>query len=143
MTSVISTVAQIAPRVKYLLQITDASGTRSLIPEADFDALITDYSSELVFANRSVVNTLDAETFIGHVGAATAQEGVAGTVYRDLGETVQVQTLGRTVFTYRLCQPVDGATTSGVPSDYPTANVYICTWSADPATVAVLVARTG
>lgn len=141
MTSVISTVAQIAPRVKYLLAVSDASGTRSVIAESDFDALITDFSDELVFANRSVVNTLDAETFIGNVSLYGPTN--TGTLYRDLGETVQVQTLGRTVYTYRLCQPVNGATTSGVPSDYPTANVYICTWSADPSSVAVLVARTG
>jgi hypothetical protein len=141
MTSVISTVAQIAPRVHFLLAVSDASGTRSVIPESDFDALITDYSAELIFANRSVVNTLDAATFIGH--ATTLAVSNTGTLYRDLGETVQVMTTGRSVYTYRLCQPVDGATTSGVPSDYPTANVYVCTWSADPATVAVSVARTG
>jgi hypothetical protein len=141
MTSVISTIAQIAPRVQYLLAVTDASGTRSVIAESDFDALITDYSDELIFANRSVINTLDAATFIANASTFTGSN--VGTLYRDLGETVQVQTAGRCVYTYRLCQPVDGATTSGVPSDYPTANVYVCTWSADPATVAVLVARTG
>jgi len=116
--------AQIGARIKFFIAV---QGTDYFYPSED--------------ATRTAVMT-EAEFLAATHGGPP---GRASSLYRDLGESVTTYIPGSGSLhlnIYRLVQRVNGATTEGVSGDEYDI-FYIRTWSADPATYPVTVARVG
>jgi hypothetical protein len=125
MSSIQSSPAQITGRVKYLTAI--ASDSTAFTP-ASLDTAIAAGSTYAARDLGGVINTNNAASFLGSITKATTIS--TGTQYRDMGKDFFIQTNGVNVYHYRLAQPVSGATTEGVPSNYANANVYVSVWNA-------------
>jgi hypothetical protein len=125
MSSIQSSPAQIGGRVKYLTAI--ASGSAAFTHAALVAAIDGSGSLYAVRDLGGVINTNNATSFVGDI-STTAY--TSGDQFRDMGKDFYVQTNGVNVYHYRLAQPVDGATTEGVPAAYSTANVYVQVWAA-------------
>ena len=83
-------------------------------------------------------------TYADYVGAIAAPgSATSGTLLRDTGKECVVvdNTTKMHLYKLRLVQPVNGATTEGVPVAYSTASYYVRVWSSDGS--GVTVARLG
>lgn len=129
--------AQIGSRTPYLVAFTNGTG---FTPAQLETALDTMPPHRVLLRTTSVVNVANATTLLGSI-ATTAIVGANS--YKDMGRTLILQSMGKDVYRFSLVQPINGPTTEGVPGSYSTASLYVCTWSADPATKVVTMTRTG
>jgi hypothetical protein len=130
--------SQIDSRSEYLLTIIDTSGVSQLsIPSTVAN------SNYIINYDGTILNTTDASAVLSELLIGGGINIAAPLQLRDMGKILYVQEDGVLVYKFRLVQPVNGPITEGVPGNYPTANMYVCTWSADPATLVVRVARIG
>ena len=124
MTSVQRSFAQIGERIKFLIAI---QGTEYFYPVED--------------ATRTAVMTEAGFLAATHGGPP----GASSSLYRDLGESVTTCIPGPGglhLNIYRLVQRMNGPQTEGVSGDEYDI-FYVRTWSADPTTYPVTVARVG
>jgi hypothetical protein len=142
MSSVLRSVAQIPASIKYLLVVINppAVSTDTDLTDASCYAFTCNAGS---FAGQSLIDSTSANAIL--VASGTSATGVDLTIaalYKDLGRQIVVYDPGShlRVAVFREVQEVDGATTGGVPNDYPTA-MFIKVWSASGA--GVYVARAG
>jgi hypothetical protein len=136
MSSLLRTFAQVPTQVKYLYAIENGTG---LTPTAVSTAVAT-YRSQVIGYDGTILNTRAASTFLGNIGTTSF---TASDTFVDMGKSLYIQTSGRDIYRFRLFQKINGPESSGVPANYTSANLYILIWSADPATKAVVVSRTG
>ncbi len=124
MTTQLRTISQIPALVKYVYAV---GSTDSWVPNAN-----TKVSTMLPYSEFSSKFTFNA--------AIDSNE-----IMRDMGKSVMLLTPeGYHYALLRLVQLVNGPTTEGVPDNWDTVGqFYVCTWSADPATINVTVSRTG
>ena len=122
MTSVQRSFAQIGERIKFLIAI---QGTEYFYPVED--------------ATRTAVMTEAGFLAATHGGPP----GASSSFYRDLGESVTTCIPGGLHLNiYRIVQRMNGPQTEGVSGDEYDI-FYVRTWSADPTTYPVTVARVG
>lgn len=138
MSSTLRTVAQIPPRIKYLVAVADTSDASANI------------LSDLCYSFTCPAGTF-SESLISNTAAAaipiaslTADDFAVGDLYKDLGRQLVIYdaTTDAHLIIYRAVQIVDddGAGDEGVPPTYPTVR-YVRVWAASGA--GVRVARTG
>lgn len=130
--------SQIDSRSEYLLPITDTSGILQLSI-----ASTVKNSSNIIRYDGSVLNTKNASAIWNELllaGGVNIQQPLQ---LKDMGKVLYILENGVEVLKLRMMQPVDGALTEGVPGNYPSANVYVCVWSANPAITVIHVARIG
>lgn len=136
MSSLLRSYAQVPIPVKYLYAIENSSG---LTPSAVRTA-VTTYRTQVNGYDGTILNTKAASTFLGNISTTNF---TAGENFVDMGKSLVIQTNGRDIYRFRLFQKINGPESSGVPVDYVNGSLYILIWSADPATKAVTVSRTG
>lgn len=139
MASTMRTIAQIPARVKYLLTV--------ITPEDQSTVTnVTDASCYAFTCNAGAFgeSLLDSNTANALLSDANPMGDTLtlGGLYKDLGRQIVVidPITNLRVAIFREVQEVNGAETSGVPANYPTAQ-FIKVWSASGA--GVYVARTG
>ena len=136
MSSTLRTVAQIPPRIKYLVAVaTGADGSDNILD----DSCVAFTCDSGAFLESSVIPHTSPAI------AAAAATGVGystGDMFKDLGRQLVIYDastkLHRVI--YRQVQRVDGADTEGVPGDYDEP-LFVRVWAASGA--GVRVARTG
>jgi hypothetical protein len=139
MSSTLRTVAQIPPRIKYLVAVAATSNASANIL-AD-----TCYSFTCAAGtfSKSLISTTEAAAIPSNANV-TADDFAAGDLYKDLGRQLVIYdaTTDAHLIIYRAVQIVDddAAGHEGVPPTYPTAR-YVRVWAASGA--GVRVARTG
>ncbi len=127
MSSVLTTVAQIEPTLKYL--ITLAPGSTNVYR---------------VNAGSNVTATMSETSFTAATTLDTGHLDVVGTVLRDLGKFVMTYNAQKQhTALYRLVQPQIGSESEGVPENYATERFYVAVWVADNSILPVTVARMG
>lgn len=130
--------SQIDSRSEYLIAITDASGIQQAIV-----APTIANSNYIINYDGTVLNTTNATAVYEELLAAGSTNVISPIQFRDMGRIIYIQQNGIEVFKLRLLQPVNGPLTEGVPNNYPTANTFVCVWSADPSITTIHVARSG
>lgn len=128
MTTEFREISQISSRAKYLYTVTN---TRAWGPNANVKV-------------SSIITLSQFTSNFTEFGSAIA----ANNELRDMGkQIVLVHSSGKHYGVLRLVQMVNGPFTEGVPDNWNTYNsngsFYIFTWSSDPASYNVTVARTG
>lgn len=125
MTSLIRVVSQIPAQLKYLYAVTN---TNAWVPNT----------------STTVSSIFPYSDFASAFASITAIP--ANSEMRDLGKfIVLTNSSGQHYALLRLVQTVNGPSSEGVPANWETGNTqyYVCTWSSDPVTINVTVARTG
>ncbi len=124
MTTQLRVFSQISALVKYLYAV---GSTDAWVPNA----------------NTKVSTMLPYSEFSSKFASITAID--SNEIMRDMGKSIMLLTPeGYHYALLRLVQLVDGPVTEGVPDNWDTnGQFYVCTWSADPATINVTVSRTG
>jgi len=138
MSSTLRTVAQIPPRIKYLVAVAATSDASDNILSDlcySFTCPVGTFSESLITSTAAAAVPL----------ASITQDNLAlGDLYKDLGRQLVIYDAATDahLIIYREVQIVDddAAGTEGVPIDYPTAR-YVRVWAASGA--GVRVARTG
>ena len=143
MSSIHSSIAQIASRSKYLLVVVDVSG----VTQTGIDTAIA-AGNYLSLDDQYVIDTTNASNFYAAALNAGSTTAVAGGLLRDMGKDIWLEQAGVVIAHLRLVQPVNGPFSEGVPAasgspaTYANSNFYVVCWSADPANYPVGVART-
>ena len=89
----------------------------------------------------TVTSNMSAASF---TAATTTSTYASGTVFRDMGKrTVTYNASDQIVAKYIFVQPQIGASTEGVPPNFPTQKFYVQVWAAAIAATAVTVGRLG
>jgi hypothetical protein len=89
----------------------------------------------------TVTTTMSSASFLA---ATTTSTYPSGTVFRDMGKRVAAyNTSGQEIARYVFVQPQIGASTEGVPLNFPTQKFYVQVWAAATAAAAVTVGRVG
>ena len=144
MSSLQKSIAQIPSRSRLLFAISGNAGFTKL----KLTNAVAAHSTSVVLYDGTILNTTDADTFLGYIG--TGRTFTTGSVFRDLGKTLYVQTNGRTDYIFTYVQQVQGPFAEGVPDNYnvnstTAGNFYICTWAANVSggVASVNVVRSG
>lgn len=119
-------------RTKFFLTVASSTGNQGNAGDAVVNMAAGD--------NMSIMNSIDFSN-----AAGDAELDTPGTPLRDLGRQITVIAAdGTHLYKYRNVQIVNGVGQEGVPSNYNTtaSNLYVLVWSADSASVPVVV-RTG
>jgi len=138
MSSTLRTVAQIPPRIKYLVAVAATSDCSANILA---DTCYSFTCAAGTFSESLISNTAAAAI---PIASLTKDDFAAGDLYKDLGRQLVIYdaTTDAHLIIYRAVQIVDDdvAGDEGVPPTYPTAR-YVRVWAASGA--GVRVARTG
>lgn len=131
MSSIQRQFAQIPNRSRLLYTIGTGTGfTRFGLSNA-----IAAHPTLVKMYDGTILNTTNGNTFASLY--LTGVSIAAGSIYRDMGKQLYVQTNGMTEAIYTYCQLVQGPYSEGVPDAYnvtnstSVGNVYICTWTND------------
>jgi hypothetical protein len=138
MSSTLRTVAQIPPRIKYLVAVAATSdGSANILADTCYSFTC----AAGTFSESLISNTAAAAV---PIASLTADNFATGDLYKDLGRQLVIYdaTTDAHLIIYRAVQIVDddAAGDEGVPPTYPTAR-YVRVWAASGA--GVRVARTG
>jgi hypothetical protein len=144
MSSLQKSYAQIPSRSRLLFAINGDSGFTQL----KLANTVAAHPTAVVLYDGTILNTTNADTFLGYIGYG--RSFTTGSVFRDLGKTLYLQTNGRIDYILTYVQEVQGPLAEGVPDNYNVSsttagNFYICTWAANVASggIGVNVVRSG
>ena len=146
MTSLQSSYMQIPNRSRLLIALETNYGITPL----KLTNTITANPASVLKYDGTMLNTVNATTFLGLVSTGSNRDFTKYNQFRDLGKKLYVQTNGRTDYIFSYVQEIHGINAEGVPNNYnvnstTAGNFWICTWAAipDAPRFSVYVARIG